>query len=213
METTKLEQELQSLIKHWNDKYSKEMLLPFTIRNGDEVIGIFHRYAAGYQALDDILENSRKLAVYAGCGFGDIYSTDHIDVHTSNSPAIIYAIEARDQYLKKNKKEAALWNREFSNKAYFYGNPRFPFQAVNSHFYMIRSSKRKRSEKQQQIIHEIDKYPEKTYEEIGRMFNYKNPRASISNHLRAANYELVNEMEKSLAELLDLLQDVMEGKI
>lgn len=212
IETAKLEKQLQRLKEKLNEKYSDQMIMSFTIRNGDEVIGVFRRYADGYRALDYILANSRELAVYAGCGCGEIHQTKRIDVHTSNSPAIIYAMEARDQYLKNNRKEAAVWNKEFNNKAFFYGSPSFPYQAVNSQFYMIRSYKKKRSKKQQQIINEINKQPGKTYEEIGRLFNYKNPRASISNHLRAANYELVHQMEKSLAELLDVLQDGLEGK-
>jgi hypothetical protein len=212
METAELEKKLEMLTEDFNEKYANDMLMPFTIRNGDEVIGIFHRYATGFSALGNILEKTGELAIYAGCGFGEINKTKHIDVHTSNSQAIIYAMEARDQYLKNNKKEAAIWNKEFSNKVFFYGASRFPYQAINSQFYMIRSYKQKRSGKQRQIIDEINKQSRKTYEEIGRLFHYKNPRASISNHLTAANYELVNEMENSLAELLDMLQDFM-GKV
>ena len=208
MEPVKLEKRLKKLTNNLNDRYASDMLMPFVIRNGDEVIGIFYRYTAGFRAMGNILETTGELAIYAGCGFGEIHmKNNRIDVHTSNSPAIIYAMEARDQYLKNNKKEAAIWNKEFSNKAFFYGSGRFPYRAINSQFYMIRSQKEKRSAKQRQIIDEINKHPRKTYEEIGRLFHYKNPRASVSNHLTAANYELVNEMESSLTELLDMLQD------
>lgn len=209
MEAAKLEKLLQTLTDNLNENYETDMLMPFTIRNGDEVIGIFRRYAAAYMALEYVLGTTGELALYAGCGVGKIYRTDSINIHTSNSPAIVYAMEARDQFLKNNRKEAALWNKAFSNKVFFYGE-NFPFQSVNSQFYMIRSYKEKRSDKQREIIEEIHKHPQKTYEEIGSMFNYKNPRASISNHLKAANYELVLEMENSLAELLDMLQDLME---
>lgn len=212
METAKLEKQLNALTEELNDHYSNDMLLPFTIRNGDEVIGIFYRYTTGYQAMDYLLEKTGSLTVYAGCGFGEIHKSKSIDVHRSNSPAIIYAMEARDQFLKNNRKEAAIWNKEFSNKVFIYGGRPFPYQAINSQFYMIRSYKRKRSDKQRQIIKEIKRHPRKTYEEIGRLFHYKNPRASISNHLTAANYDLVNEMENSLAQLLNVLQDEVEGK-
>jgi len=209
IETAMLEKQLKILTADLNNKYKNDMLLPFTIRNGDEIIGIFHRFTAGCKALEHILEKTREFAVYAGCGFGEIKTKNNIDVHTSNSAAIISAIEARDQFLKDNKKEAAIWNKDFSNKVFFYAE-NFPYQAINSQFHTLRSYKQKRSSKQCQIINEMNKHPRKTYEEIGKSFNYKNPRASISNHLTAANYELVNEMEKGLIELLDLLQDFME---
>ncbi|MFA1820348.1 hypothetical protein ACDX78_09205 [Virgibacillus oceani] len=209
MAAATLEKLLRTLTEDLNSKYANDMLMPFTIRNGDEVIGIFYRFAMGCKALEHIFEKTGGFSVYAGCGFGKMNTMHHIDVHTSNSLAIIYAMEARDQFLKNSKKKAAIWNKDFTNKVFFYAE-NFPYQAINSQFYTLRSYKQKRSEKQRQIIAEMNKYPRKTYEEIGKMFNYKNPRASISNHLSAANYELVNEMEKSLMELLDMLQYFLE---
>jgi hypothetical protein len=206
---TKLEKLLQKLTEDLNSKYENDLLMPFTIRNGDELIGIFHRFSVSYKALEYILEVTREFAIYAGCGFGEINTLNNVNVHTSNNASIINAIEARDHFLKDNKKEAAIWNKEFSNKVFFYAED-FPYQSINSQFHILRSYKQKRSDKQRQIIREINKHPRTTYEQIGKMFNYKNPRASISNHLTAANYELVNEVESALSELLDLLQDLTE---
>src|SRR5690625_755227 len=91
----KLEKLLQKLTEDLNSKYENDLLMPFAIRNGDEVIGIFHRFAVSCKALEYILEKTEEFAVYAGCGFGEMNTSNNIDVHTSNSAAIIRSEERR----------------------------------------------------------------------------------------------------------------------
>ncbi|UJL46060.1 hypothetical protein KFZ58_17115 [Virgibacillus sp. NKC19-16] len=214
MDLRGVEETLLFLRDKLNSMLSYSMLMPFRIRNGDELVGVFYRFSDSYKAIDkisNIVEKKKGLSFYIGCGLGKIDTKIKNNEHISNGSAIINAVEARDTFIKQNNEEATVWNKEWDNKIFYYSED-VPYQAINQLVYTIRMYRNKRSDKQREIIKKVKQQSNQTFEEIGKSLGYKNPKASIHNHLSAANYELVNEMEKSLRELLDAFQELLEKK-
>lgn len=214
MDLLEVERTLLFIRDRLNDKLADRLLMPFGIRNGDELVGVFYRFSDSYTAIDKIIDMAEKekgLSFYIGCGLGKIDTKTKNNEHISNGSAIIHAVKARDAFIKQNNEKAAVWNKEWDNKIFYYSED-VPYQAINQLVYTIRVYRNKRSDKQREIIRKVKQQPDQTFEAIGKSLGYKNPKASIRNHLSAANYELVNEMEKGLWELLDAFQELLEKK-
>ncbi|WP_054754604.1 hypothetical protein [Piscibacillus salipiscarius] len=141
--------------------------------------------------------------------FGKIDTKNKSSIHVANGSAIINALYARDQIVKANEREAKVWDLTPHNKVFYYSED-FPYSSVNALFYFISELIYKRSEKQREIVKAVKNNPDDTYEAIGKRFGYKSPKTSVSNHLYAANHELVSESEKSLIQLLDFHQKQLE---
>lgn len=207
-----VEKGLHLLAGELNDKLQDKMLMSFRIRNGDELIGVLKNFRDSFLTIRRILEiaeENSEIAFYIGCGLGKVDTRIKTDEHISNGSAIIHAIEARDSFLKKNNAKAAVWNKAWKNKVFYYTED-VPYQAINHLIYTIRLHKSNRTSRQREIVMEVEKHPDHTLEEIGKAYGYKNPKASVRNHLSAANYQLVNEMEESLEEVLDFYQKLLE---
>ncbi|WP_100010515.1 hypothetical protein [Lentibacillus sediminis] len=203
---------LHLLAKDLNDKLQGKMLMSFRIRNGDELIGVIKDFRDSFRVIRrilEIVEENSEIAFYIGCGFGEVATRNKTDEHISNGSAIIHAIEARDSFLKKNDPKAAGWNKPWKNKVFYY-TEEVPYQVINYSLYTIRLHKRNMTSRQREIIMEVEKYPDRTLGEIGKAFGYKNPKASVRNHLTAANYQLVKEMEESLEDLLGFYQKLLQ---
>ncbi|MGP4071864.1 hypothetical protein ACTWQB_04855 [Piscibacillus sp. B03] len=196
-----------------NNQFSNELTIAFDIRKGDELIGVLSRFGHSYKvlrAIDEFCEeNGYNIAFYIGCGFGTIDTDNKSSIHVANGSAIINAIYARDDIVKKGKREAKLWEITNQHKVYFYTED-FPYAPINALHYYINELIHKRSQKQKEIVRAVKEHPDDTYESIGKMFGYKSPKTSVSNHLYAANHELVAESEKSLVNLLDFHQNQLE---
>ncbi|PKR78769.1 hypothetical protein CEY16_03155 [Halalkalibacillus sediminis] len=203
-----VEKSLNKLKRELNEQFKESLSIPFDIRMGDELLGVCRSFADAYMIIKQIHKNT-ELSFYIGCGFGRIDTEDKQNINVSNGSAIVNAIEARDDFVKEGDQEAKIWQISDSNKTFFYSDE-FPYQSVNSLYHLIQHYSIKRSEKQQKIVDLVEEYPESTYEDIGERLGYKSPKTSVSNHLKAANFEIVNQSEHALTELLSYHQKVLE---
>lgn len=197
-----------------NLRFKHSLAVNFDVRKGDELIGVFSRFSEGYRAarhLIDMMKEDNVLRLHIGLGFGTIDTNSKNDLHRANGSVFINAVEARDTFIKKGRPEARLWD-DGNGHAFFVYTDEFSYQAINSMVYTIRQYETGRTDKQRRIIEMAKKYPDYSLEEIGKKFGYKSPKSTISKQLARAHYKVVNEMEKSLTELLDNIQALLEKR-
>ncbi|WP_027964023.1 SatD family protein [Halalkalibacillus halophilus] len=213
LDVKEVEATLLTYSEKLNYQFKDSLLIPFEVRKGDELIGVikeFNQSMPIIKAIEKMVENDNILSFYIGCGFGRIETSNKSNMDVANGSAIANALKARDHFAKGNKVEARVW-RMSSNHTFFYSDE-VPYQSLNSQYFIMRSYTDKRSKKQKQIIQAIEENPTKTYEEIGEKFGYKSPKTSVSNHLKASHYEITNQIEQSLLELLKYYQEQLESK-
>ncbi|WP_408006286.1 hypothetical protein ACJROX_16380 [Pseudalkalibacillus sp. A8] len=194
-----------------NEEWKEELLVPFDVRNGDELIGVLNSYSLGYIAAEKI---SRTLAadgiyLYIGLGIGEL-ETANSTIHTMNGSAVLNAIDARDLFLKKNHPKSKYWQLNEENSSFFFHSEKLPYQSLNALTYSIHEKIINQSDKQKEVIKMVEKDKEATYEEIGTRLGYKSPKSTISYLLSRSNYHTVVEMRNSLIQLLDYLQKPAE---
>ena len=98
-------------------------LVPFQIKSGDSLLGVFNEYAVSYPLMLMLL--NQPLNGYIGIGFGqyETLSTTHAD--EANGSAIIFAFEAQ---------EAA---KQTANRISFAGPPYLPTALLNGYIEML----------------------------------------------------------------------------
>ncbi|MGP4079559.1 SatD family protein [Pseudalkalibacillus sp. R45] len=208
LDKEQLQKALLKCAEHLNEVWKEELLVPFDVRNGDELLGVQKSYSAGYLAIEEI---STRLAadgiyVYVGIGLGELDTTNST-IHTMNGSAVLNALDARDQFLKDNHAEAKYWHFNEENSSFFFYSKDYPYQSLNALIFSIYEKIINRSDKQKEVIKLVEKNKNATYEEIGREIGYKSPKSTVSYLLSRSDYHTVNRMKSSLIELLDFLQE------
>ncbi|WP_261134041.1 SatD family protein [Bacillus sp. Marseille-Q3570] len=208
LDKEQLQKALLKCAEHLNEEWNQELLVPFDVRNGDELLGVLNRYSAGYLAIEEI--NTRLGAdgiyVYIGIGLGELETTDST-IHTMNGSAVLNALDARDQFLKDNHPEAKYWQFNEENSSFFFYSEDYPYQSLNALIFAIHEKIINRSDKQKEVIKLVEKDKNATYEDIGRHLGYKSPKSTVSYLLSRSDYHTVIRMKSSLIELLDFLQE------
>ncbi|WP_257347017.1 hypothetical protein [Pseudalkalibacillus decolorationis] len=194
--------------KDMNTDYQSDLLIPFDVRNGDELIGVVRDFSKGYaitRRLKDVLAE-KEIFLYIGVGLGQLESTN-ATIHTMNGSAVINALEARDRFLKKNHTEARAWLVDEKRSNTFFYSKEYPYQALNALNYSIEDKIQHRSGKQQEVVRMVNEQPNLTYEQIGIKMGYKSPKSTVSYLLRRADHHTVQALNDSLIELLEELQN------
>lgn len=207
MESQHLVTALQQCEDKLNRSFSEDLLVPFAVRNGDEIVGVLKSFSQGYLAAKMMMEEMRAagISLYIGLGPGLLESTE-ATIHTMNGTAVLNAFQARDQFLKKKHQQAKPWLfKEDATAVFFYGEG-VPYQALNALVYSILEKTYHRSEKQQNVIRMIQEHPNLSYEQIGKKLGYKSAKSTVSYLLTRAHYPVVQAMENSLMQLLHDLQ-------
>lgn len=206
---------LSSCSQLLNESFAADLLIPFDVRNGDELVGVLKSFSAGYLAAEKMLETLQReeIYLYVGAGLGQL---DRVDAtaHTMNGSAVLNAFRARDQYLKKQDPEAKTWRiGDGQGSRFFFYSDTYPYAALNALAFSIRDRKHHRTDKQREVIKAIHENPDFSYEQIGKKLGYKSPKSTVSYLLSRADYHVVGAMEESLGQLLDDLQKwfVKEG--
>ncbi|HET7580196.1 MAG TPA: hypothetical protein VFK33_13040 [Bacillales bacterium] len=197
--------ECQTLL---NETFADDLLIPFDIRNGDEVVGVLKRFSVGYFAARRLMEvlQEKEIHLYTGLGLGHLDTPD-ATVHTMNGTAVLNAFQARDHFLKKQLPEVTQWKTKGKKKTdIFFYSEAYPYQALNALLYAILEKTYSRTDKQKKAIDFIRQNPGFSYEQIGKELGYESPKSTISYLLARADYDGVNAMEDSLQSLLDDLQ-------
>ncbi len=194
-----------------NEEWKEELIVPFDVRNGDELIGVLNRYSSGYIAAEKVSSTMAAYGIplYIGLGLGELETADST-IHTMNGSAVLNAIDARDQFLKKNHPEAKYWHLNEDNSSFFFYAENLPYQSLNALTFSINEKIINQSDKQKDVIKMVEKEKEATYEEIGTRLGYKSPKSTVSYLLSRSNYYTVVEMRSSLLQLLDYMEQSAE---
>lgn len=196
-----------------NEEFKKDLLVPFSIRNGDELVGVIKNFSKAYSVIDYILKQSQlhSCPFYLGIGIGEL-ETDERNVHTINGSAVLHAFEARDKHLKENSEEAKIWIDNDRETSIYFSSDVVPHEPLNALLNFITSTKRKWTDKQKQAIEIIERFPEWTYEKIGNHLGYKSPISTISYLLKRADYQKLKAVEESFTQLLMLYENLLNTR-
>lgn len=213
MEKTRLLNILSECEQAINKRFHHDLLVPFTIRNGDELIGVIANFASAYPLIDYIVQQSHlhRCPFYLGIGVGNLETMNTTDVHAINGSAVLHAFEARDKHLKENKEKIKIWNERETETSFYILSEPLPSEPLNTLLGFILSIKRKWTDKQKQVISLMEQYPEWTYEKIGNHLGYKSPISTVSYLLKRADYQKVKMAEASLTQLLLLYQTLLKA--
>jgi hypothetical protein len=207
IDSEKLTTSLMHCITLLNNTYKDNILIPFDIRNGDEIVGVLKLFSSGFVTAKTMLEtlDIDGIQLYIGIGLGKLESKD-ATVHTMNGSAVLNAFKARDEYIKKSHHEVKPWVISEDKSTIFFYSEELPYQALNAISFSILEKTYNRSEKQKDVINLVQKVPGISYEQIGQQMGYKSPKSTVSYLLTRAQYHVVLNMEESLTQLLDDMQ-------
>ncbi|WLD91605.1 hypothetical protein [Alkalihalobacillus sp. AL-G] len=191
-----------------NRNYQGDLLIPFDVRNGDELIGVVRDFSKGYELTKKLKDSlaEKNVFLYIGIGLGQLESNELSTIHTMNGSAVLYALDARDRFLKKNHPEARNWLVDEKRSSIFIYSNDYPYQALNALIYSIEDKIHNRSDKQKEVVQVVNENPKLTYEQIGKQMGYKSPKSTVSYLLSRASFNTVKAMEESLVNLLEELQ-------
>jgi hypothetical protein len=190
-----------------NESYAEDILIPFDVRNGDEIVGVIKPFSKGFSVAIKMIDLMGKhgIRLYIGLGLGHLESTE-ATIHTMNGTAVRSAFEARDHFLKTQHPEALQWEIEGQQVSIFFYSEEYPYEPLNALTFSILEKTTKRTKKQNDVIDLIRQNSSLTYEQIGKQLGYKSPKSAISYLLTRAHYTVAEAMEDSLNDLLDELQ-------
>ncbi|HZG61858.1 MAG TPA: SatD family protein [Anoxybacillus sp.] len=196
-----------------NQQFEQDLLVPFAIRNGDELIGVIKNFANAYPLINHIFQQSQlhRCPFYLGIGIGKL-ETDEVNVHTMNGSAVLHAFVARDKQLKEKGEKAKIWNDIETETSFYFSSELVPHEPLNALLNVIVTTKRKWTDKQKQVIELIEQFPEWTYEKIGKHLGYKSPISTVSYLLKRADYQKIKAVEDSLTQLLLMYENLLNRK-
>lgn len=211
---------LTGMINKLNDLFKKNIVFPFHIRGGDEVIGVLNSFAEGYRAFHEIwlLAIEHKFKVRVGLGFGKYDTPDVTDIHQINGSSVISAFRARDKYLKNN--ENVFYQLSGPVQFYSFSNALdIPYGSINAVIYTMYELVK--TEKQRALVWALQtSEPDLTYEEIVKYKlidrpewdNQKNDRASISKMVKRMQYKTFRQMKIDVTILLNSIQSLLDSE-
>jgi hypothetical protein len=196
-----------------NKQFEHDLLVPFAIRNGDELIGVMKNFSNAYSLISHIFQQSqlRRCPFYLGIGIGEL-ETDEINVHTMNGSAVLHAFAARDKHLKEKSEKAKIWNDSETETSFYFSSELVPHEPLNALLNVIVTTKRKWTDKQKQVIELMEQFPEWTYEKIGKHLGYKSPISTVSYLLKRADYQKIKAVEDSFTQLLLLYENLLNRR-
>ncbi len=205
---------IDEVTKQLNAKFKACIITEFTLKNGDEIVGVMSSFAEGYSAYKQMYEllEVHKLRAYIGLGFGYIEDTDELDIHKVYGTAITNAYRAVNQYLKLNKSNARQFNSYNKDITTFVYDEigLFPYDAINHFITYINQKNAKRTKKQIEVITYMENHPHLSYKEVAAHFDYSE--INIYKIIQRSEYQLVKDAEESLKGLLQFIQDSLINK-
>jgi hypothetical protein len=205
---------IEEVSKLLNAKFDQYIINKFTLKNGDEIVGIMSSFAEGYAAYKQLYEllEYHKIRAYIGIGFGYMEDIYEKDVHKIYGTAITNAYRAVNHFLKMNKSYARQFNNYNKDITTFVydEDTRFPYDAINHFITYINQKNAKRTKKQIEVIDYMENNPHLNYKEISAHFNYSE--INIYKIIQRSEYQLVKDAEDSLKSLLVFIQNSLINK-
>jgi hypothetical protein len=213
MEKDRLIYVLEECQQTINKQFEHDLLVPFAIRNGDELIGVMKNFSNAYSLINHIFQQSQlhHCPFYLGIGIGEL-ETDEINVHTMNGSAVLHAFAARDKQLKEKSEKSKIWNDIETETSFYFSSELVPHEPLNALLNVIVTTKRKWTDKQKQVIELMEQFPEWTYEKIGKHLGYKSPISTVSYLLKRADYQKIKAVEDSFTQLLLLYENLLNRR-
>ncbi|OIN66156.1 hypothetical protein BLD48_12480 [Exiguobacterium sp. KRL4] len=171
-----------------------EALVPFQVKSGDSLLGVFNEYQVSYPLVLMLLH--QPLAGYIGIGFGQYETLSTMQADEANGSAIIFAFEAQ---------EAA---KQAQNQIAFSGPPYLPTALLNGYIEMLYPAYFGKTDRQIELHRLMDQYPDATYEEIGLKmgFQEKDARMNVAKLVARSQRKQRRRLEKALVDALKQLQ-------
>jgi len=210
----RLKYAIEEVSKQLNAAFKEHIITEFSLKNGDEIVGVMSSFVEGYSAYKRLYEllDEHKLRAYIGIGFGYMEDKTERDVHKIYGTAITNAYRAVTQFLKMNKSSARQFNNYNKDITTFVYDEEmlFPYDAINHFITYINQKNAKRTKKQIEVISYIEKNPHLSYKEISVHFNYSE--INIYKIIQRSEYQLVKDAEESLKDLLEFIQNSLVNK-
>ncbi|WP_026828262.1 hypothetical protein [Exiguobacterium artemiae] len=185
--------DLHRLADQLNDAFP-EALVPFQIKSGDSLLGVFNEYAVSYPLILMLL--NQPLNGYIGIGFGQYETLSTANADEANGSAVIFAFEAQ---------EAA---KQTANQIAFSGPPYLPTALLNGYIEMLYPAYFGKTDRQIELHRLMDQHPDATYEEIGLKmgFQEKDARMNVSKLVARSQRKQRKRLEQALIDALKQLQ-------
>jgi len=186
-------QQLRELSEVLNARHP-DFLVPFQIKSGDSLLGVYPEYAVAYSIALELLH--QPIDGYIGIGFGQYETPSAQSAEEANGSALVHAFEAEREAKKQGK------------RLFFAGPPYFPAPLLNGYFDMLYPDYFGKTERQVELHRLMDRYPDETYEQIGvRMgFPEKDARANVAKLVSRSNRKQRMRLEEALVRSLEQLQ-------
>lgn len=198
-----LNQELHALIKKLNEG-TATLIQPFTIRNGDEVIGLFSTFNDTLPLIEIVhwWVEKYETGCYVGLGIGYI-ETSATNVHEMNGSAVLSAVAAQKESKERTKRQKS------PSITVRFHSVEVPAEPVQALYDVLENIQLDWTEKQRKVIQLKEEHPNWTLERIGESLGLRSPRSATSHHLSRANYSTVHKIKKSMDELLSYYSKVL----
>ncbi|PGQ97926.1 SatD family protein [Bacillus cereus] len=202
---------LKKISEKLNWKFEDNLVVPFQMRLGDELIGVLDSFSNGYKVFHELwlLVDELEIKIRIGLGFGKFDTLETTDVNEINGSCVISAFRARDKFLKGMK---IPYSHTELIQFYAYSNQSdIPFRSVNALVYTMYEELIKTEQQKKLIVAKL-KYPDATYEEIAEKIGYsnRNIKSGISKALTRGNYDLFVQMKNDLIDLLNTIQHLLD---
>ncbi|MBM7094515.1 MULTISPECIES: SatD family protein [Alteribacter] len=195
-----------------NRQFKKNIIVPFDIRGGDEMIGALTAFSQVRPVIEQMTETleSGGLSFYLGVGIGYVENNE-TSIHTVNGSAVLQALSARDDELKQKGEEGKVW-QQGARSAVFFSSEEAPASSLNSLYLTILEKKHAWTKKQREAISFLETNPDYTFEKAGKELGYKSPKSTVSYLLARSQYLRVKAMEKSFDDLLIYIGEKLEDR-
>ncbi len=199
-------------LKHWSKVYKKwgrvleevnsgfsdSILINFKTTVGDEFQGALvdskDAYTI-YTSLKSKLKHRLSVEIYCGVGIGNIERPHSKDITAVRGSAFYLARNAIE-LCKKKKRMIIVRSSDTATQI---------DQVINTFLYFIEVLENSWTNRQKEVINYYRDHQKDTYEELGKHFNVS--KQSISQILKAANWDVVFQGETLVNELLYNLSD------
>ncbi len=186
-------QTLRTLAEQLNDQF-KDALVPFQIKSGDSLLGVFQSYPVCYPVLLELV--NCPLDGYVGVGFGQYETLSTTEADEANGSAIIFAFEAQEAAKKSD------------NQIVFAGPPYFPAALLTGYVDMLYPAYFGKTDRQVELHTLMDRFPDATYEEIGLKmgFQEKDARINVAKLVARSQRKQRKQLETAFIQALEQLQ-------
>lgn len=188
---------LETTLKEVNQEFADDILMNFEPTVGDEFQGILINADSAY-LISVAIKNRVPADMYLGIGIGEVEKLSNENVGMRGTA--FYRARSALELCKKRKRGIIIKSSDV---------PNYMEDIINTLLYFINSFEKLWTKRQREIVNYFRLHPDYTYTQLSRYF--KISKQSISQILKAANWNVVSEGELSVNKLLKILPSANRG--